>query len=116
MDAVIPVDADWNEDFQEWFKPFLKILMLPTEHILVFISYNADSGHWVSSGRRQSMPSSSIDNWAGVNAILPSVACGQMKRRIRSDLRHYRIRNAQAYGPVKAVRGDWPCPRLVHVD
>jgi len=25
MDTVIPSDADWNEDFQEWLKPFLAV-------------------------------------------------------------------------------------------
>jgi SRSO17 transposase len=25
MDTVIPVDADWNEDFQEWLEPFLAV-------------------------------------------------------------------------------------------
>jgi SRSO17 transposase len=25
MNTVIPVDADWNEDFQDWLKPFLAV-------------------------------------------------------------------------------------------
>ena len=25
MDAAIPVDADWNEGFQEWLEPFLAV-------------------------------------------------------------------------------------------
>jgi hypothetical protein len=25
MDTVIPVDADWNKDFQEWLEPFLAV-------------------------------------------------------------------------------------------
>lgn len=25
MDTVIPVDADWNEDFQKWLEPFLAV-------------------------------------------------------------------------------------------
>jgi SRSO17 transposase len=25
MDTVIPVDADWNEDFQDWLEPFLAV-------------------------------------------------------------------------------------------
>jgi SRSO17 transposase len=25
MDTVIPVDADWNEDFQQWLEPFLAV-------------------------------------------------------------------------------------------
>ena len=25
MDTVIPVGADWNEDFQEWLEPFLAV-------------------------------------------------------------------------------------------
>jgi hypothetical protein len=25
MDTVIPANADWNEDFQEWLKPFLAV-------------------------------------------------------------------------------------------
>jgi hypothetical protein len=40
----------------------------------------ANSGTCVRTGMRQSMPSSSIDNCAGVNATLPDVACGQTKR------------------------------------
>ena len=31
-------------------------------------------------GRRQSMPSNSMDNWAGVSDTVPLSACGQMKR------------------------------------
>ena len=44
------------------------------------IKYTAICGDQVRSGLRQSMPSSSIDNCARVNATVPSFACGQMKR------------------------------------
>ncbi len=40
--------------------------------------YTANCGSHVRSGRRQSMPSSSIDNCARVRETLPSVACGQI--------------------------------------
>jgi len=30
MDTVIPVDADWNEDFQKWLEPFLAVLSVPS--------------------------------------------------------------------------------------
>jgi len=40
----------------------------------------ASCGSQVRSGRRQSMPSSSIDNCARVNETVPLVACGQMNR------------------------------------
>ena len=40
----------------------------------------------VRAGMRQSMPSSSIDNCAGVSDTTPSLACGQTKRPRSSRL------------------------------
>lgn len=48
--------------------------------------YKADVGFQVRSGRRQSMPSSSIDSCACVSATEPLLACGQMKRPRSSRL------------------------------
>ncbi len=48
-------------------------------------AYPADGGSHVLCGRRQSMPSKSIDNCARVNDTIPFVARGQMKRP-RSNL------------------------------
>src|SRR6266571_932015 len=42
--------------------------------------YTDNCGSQVRSGRRQSMPSSSIDNCARVSATVPLVACGHTKR------------------------------------
>ncbi len=42
--------------------------------------YTDSCGSHVRSGRRQSMPSSSIDNCARVSETVPLVACGQTKR------------------------------------
>src|SRR5215471_21510002 len=42
--------------------------------------YTDNCGSHVRSGRRQSIPSNSIDNCARVRETLPSVACGQTKR------------------------------------
>jgi len=42
--------------------------------------YTDICGVQVRSGRRQSMPSSSIDNCARVNETVPLVACGHTKR------------------------------------
>jgi len=42
--------------------------------------YTDNCGSQVRSGRRQSMPSSNIDNWARVRETVPLVACGHTKR------------------------------------
>src|ERR1035441_7274153 len=42
--------------------------------------YPSSCGSQVRSGRRQSMPSSSIDNCARVNETVPLAACGHTKR------------------------------------
>src|SRR5437773_4120213 len=42
--------------------------------------YTDNCGSQVRSGRRQSMPSSSIDNCARVSPTVPLVACGHTKR------------------------------------
>ena len=39
-------------------------------------------GVHVRAGRRQSMPSRSMESWAVERWIEPSVACGQMKRPV----------------------------------
>jgi len=49
--------------------------------------YTASCGSQVRSGRRQSMPSSSIDNCARVNETVPLVACGQMNRPLSKPFR-----------------------------
>jgi hypothetical protein len=51
-------------------------------------------GSQVRSGRRQSMPSSSIDNCARVSETLPLVACGHTKRP-----RSRRLANKQSPSP-----------------
>ena len=48
--------------------------------------YKAEVGFQVRSGRRQSMPSSSVDSCAWVSATEPLLACGQMKRPRSSRL------------------------------
>src|SRR5947207_457738 len=48
--------------------------------------YTDNCGSQVRSGRRQSMPSSSIDNCARVSETVPLVACGQTKRPRSSRL------------------------------
>jgi hypothetical protein len=48
--------------------------------------YKADVGFQVRSGRRQSIPSRSIDSCACVNATEPLLACGQTKRPRSSRL------------------------------
>jgi hypothetical protein len=48
--------------------------------------YTDNCGVQVRSGRRQSMPSSSIDNCARVNKTVPLVACGDTKRPRSSRL------------------------------
>ena len=53
--------------------------------------YPAVKGRQVRSGKRQSIPSSSIANCAGVSAILPSFADGQTNRPFSS-----RFENRQA--------------------
>ncbi len=42
--------------------------------------YTDNCGSQVRSGRRQSMPSSSIDSCARIKEIVPLVACGHTKR------------------------------------
>jgi hypothetical protein len=42
--------------------------------------YTDNCGSHVRSGRRQSMPSSSIDNWARVRETVPLTTCGHTKR------------------------------------
>src|ERR1051326_9350979 len=42
--------------------------------------YTATDGVLVRTGRRQSMPSSSMDSCARLNDTAPCSACGQMKR------------------------------------
>ena len=49
-------------------------------------SYTDSCGSQVRSGRRQSMPSSNIDNWARVRETVPLVACGHTKRPRSSRL------------------------------
>src|SRR5471030_286807 len=48
--------------------------------------YKANVGCHVRSGRRQSIPSSSIESWAWLSVTLPLVACGQTKRPFSSRL------------------------------
>src|SRR5664279_2243314 len=54
----------------------------------------ANCGSAVRTGRRQSMPSNSIDNCARVSETVPSVACGQMNRP-----RSRRLANRQSPSP-----------------
>jgi hypothetical protein len=42
--------------------------------------YTDSCGSHLRCGRRQSIPSSSIDSWAGVSETMPLVACGHTKR------------------------------------
>ena len=56
--------------------------------------YTATEGALVRIGRRQSMPSSSIDSCARLNDTAPSSACGQMKRP-----RSRRLANRQSPSP-----------------
>jgi hypothetical protein len=56
--------------------------------------YTARDGELVRVGRRQSMPSSSIDNCARLSDTAPSSACGQMKRP-----RSSRLANRQSPSP-----------------
>ena len=49
--------------------------------------YTDNCGSQVRSGRRQSMPSSSIDNCARVSDTVPLVACGHTKRPALQSLR-----------------------------
>jgi hypothetical protein len=49
-------------------------------HLLSQASLRAVEGRQVRSGNRQSIPSCSIANCAGVSAILPSFAAGQTNR------------------------------------
>ena len=51
-----------------------------------FPTYTAICGAAVRAGRRQSIPSSSIESCAGVSETTPPVACGQMKRPRSSRL------------------------------
>ncbi len=46
----------------------------------ISLGYTDSCGSHVRSGRRQSIPSSSIDNCARVNETVPLAACGQTKR------------------------------------
>ena len=48
--------------------------------LLLISAYTASCGVCVRTGRRQSIPSSNIDNWARVSDTVALVACGQMKR------------------------------------
>src|SRR6266481_841388 len=48
--------------------------------------YTANCGSHVRSGRRQSIPSSSIDNCARVSDTVPLLACGHTKRPRSSRL------------------------------
>src|SRR5438132_51469 len=56
--------------------------------------YTESCGSQVRSGRRQSMPSSSIDNCARVSATVPLLACGHTKRP-----RSKRFENRQSPSP-----------------
>jgi hypothetical protein len=61
--------------------------------------YTDSCGSHVRSGRRQSMPSSSIDNCARVSETVPPVACGHTKRPRSSRLAN-RDEMAQAHSKV----------------
>ena len=71
--------------------------------------YTDNCGSHVRSGRRQSMPSSSIDNCARVNETVPLAACGQTKRprSNRFANKHKRLHNAPFYYVVDKSRTVW---------
>ena len=58
---------------------------------MFFLTYPAVNGRQVRPGMRQSIPSSSIANWAGVTLNLPSAGDGHTNRP-----RSRRLENRQA--------------------
>jgi len=57
---------------------------IPGKSIVDNSAYTASCGTCVRTGRRQSIPSSSIDSCAGVKDTVPLVACGQMNLPLSS--------------------------------
>jgi len=67
--------------------------------------YTDNCGSHVRSGRRQSMPSSNIDNCARVSETVPLVACGHTKRPRSSRFAqhaHQRLSVRRIHAPAKA--------------
>ena len=58
----------------------LRSFFLRFSQRVILFCYTDNSGVCVRTGRRQSMPSNSIDNCARVSATVPDSAFGQMKR------------------------------------
>jgi hypothetical protein len=70
-------------------------------YIFLFSPYTATSGFHVRAGRRQSIPSSNIDNCARVSEIVPLSAFGQMNRPGSS-----RLANRQRPSPCRVDPGN----------
>jgi hypothetical protein len=82
---------------------FISLFTLTFTPVFISCFYAAFCGTNVRRGARQSIPSSNIDNCAGVNAIAPSLANGQTISIDPIDHRRMRNRNPRLFATRNQV-------------